>query len=523
VTARTTIRRAPIRRASVLVAALTAAALVLSGCSTWFTGTGAGTGAGPSTPTGEQVDPSLEKFYDQVIDWQPCDSGFYCATATAPLDWSNPSGDTVKLALIKKPATGGTRLGSLFVNPGGPGASAVDFVQQSADFAVHPEVQQSYDVIGFDPRGVGHSDAVHCLTDSQRDAYLYDIVPGDRGSQSWLDGQEASAKTFADGCQANTGPLLQFIDTQSTTHDLDMLRAAVGDTKLNYLGYSYGTFLGAEYAQNFPTHVGRMVLDGAEDPSSSSFDITESQAVGFESALKAYLTDCASRSGCWFTGTADQGLAEVQTMLAQVDKSPIRNSDGRELGSNTLLTAIFYPLYSKGNWPALDQLFASVEKGQTSVAFQLADAYNDRNANGTYADNLIEAFTAISCADYPTTTDPTVIAQQNQQLIAAAPTIGPYWTYGDIGCAAWPYPSTRTPAAVSAPGSGPILVVGTTNDPATPYKWAQALASQLDEGHLVTFHGEGHTAYNSSSCVADTVNAYFLQGTVPSADPDCTS
>ncbi|MCS5735507.1 alpha/beta hydrolase [Herbiconiux daphne] len=521
-------RRTPARRALTALTIAAVALLALSGCTTWFTGAqngfgGATSAPATSTPTGEDVPADLQPFYGQVLDWESCGGPFLCADATAPLDWSNPGGDTVTLALIKKPASGGTKLGSLFVNPGGPGGSAYDFVQQSADFAAHPSLQSSYDLIGYDPRGTGHSDAVHCLTDAERDAYLYDIIPGERGSQEWIDAYTKAAKDFADKCAENTGPLLEFIDTDSTTHDLDMLRSVVGDPKLNYLGYSYGTFLGAAYAENFPDKVGRMVLDGAEDPASSGFDISISQAAGFENALKNYLTACVNGSDCWFDGSADDALTRIQQLLAQVDQSPIRASDGRELGSSNLLTAIFYPLYNEGNWPYLDDLFSSVEDGQADFAFQLADAYNSRNSDGTYADNLIESFNAISCADYPATTDPAVIAKQNADLIAASPTVGPYWTYGDIACAQWPYPSKRVPAPVTAAGSDPILVVGTTGDPATPYKWAQALAAQLENGHLVTFEGEGHTAYNSSNCVADVVDAYFLDGTVPSSDPDCTN
>jgi pimeloyl-ACP methyl ester carboxylesterase len=514
------------RRTAATLALTVTAVLALSGCTPWIVSMGGGgSGAAPSvsTPTGEEVEPGLEPFYGQELDWEPCSGGFQCATATAPLDWAHPEGDTIDLALIKKPATGSERLGSLFVNPGGPGASAYDFVEQSPDFAVHPSVQTSYDLIGYDPRGTGHSDAVSCLTDSERDSWLYDLVPGERGSAEWIENMTKASREFGEKCAKKTGSLLEHIDTESTTRDLDMLRAAVGDEKLNYLGYSYGTFLGALYADNFPEKVGRMVLDGAEDPTSNGFDITISQAAGFENALKNYLADCADRSDCWFSGDADTALTGIQKLLAQVEKSPIRASDGRQLGAGSLLTAIFYPLYSESSWSYLDTLFTSVADGDADFAFQLADAYNSRNPDGSYADNLIESFTAISCADFPATSDPAVIARQNDELVKASPTVGPYWTFGDLGCAEWPYPSTRTPAPVTAAGSEPILVVGTTGDPATPYKWAEALAGQLENGHLVTFEGEGHTAYNSSSCVSDVVDAYFLDGTVPADDPECTS
>ncbi|UFS57811.1 alpha/beta hydrolase [Subtercola endophyticus] len=513
-------------RALALAAAAVSAALVLSGCSTWFSsasGATDGQSAGASTPTGEKVDAALQPFYDQSLDWSSCNGSFECATATVPLDWSNPSGDTISLALIKKPAGGGTKLGTLFVNPGGPGVSAVDFLKNSADFAVDPVLQKQYDVVAFDPRGVGASSAVSCVTPKQMDAYLYDITPGAHGSAEWQAAAKASATAFGAGCEQKTGALLGHVDTESTVRDLDALRASVGDTGLNYLGYSYGTFIGSEYANLFPTKVNRLVLDGVVDPTSTSFDSTLGQAKGFEGAMRAYLADCLAGSNCPFSGTVDNASTQVQALLNAVDKSPITASDGRKLGSSSLLTAIFYPLYSKDSWPYLSQMIAQVKQGNADLAFQLADAYNGRNTDGTYQNNQTEAFTAINCLDYPAVTDPATITKQNTELIAASPTFGPWWTYGDIGCAAWPVPATRTPGPVSAPGAKPILVIGTTDDPATPYEDAQSVAKQLESAQLITFVGEGHTAYNSSSCVHSLVNQYFLTGAVPSSDPKCTS
>ncbi|MEF2978724.1 alpha/beta hydrolase [Subtercola sp. YIM 133946] len=515
------------RRAFALVAVAAAAALVLSGCSTWFgTANGGTTGqaAGASTPTGEKVDAALQPFYDQSLQWATCNDTFECATATVPLDWSDPSGQTVTLSLIKKPASGsGQKLGTLFVNPGGPGVSAIDFLRDSTDFAVDPVLQAQYDVVAFDPRGVGASSPVTCVTPAQMDAYLYDITPGEHGSAEWQAAAKKTATQFGAGCEAKTGALLGHVDTESTVRDLDALRASVGDTGLNYLGYSYGTFIGSEYADLFPTKVNRLVLDGVVDPTSTGFDSTIGQATGFEGAMRAYLADCLSGSNCPFSGTVDNAAKQVQTLLKAVDASPIKASDGRELGSSTLLTAIFYPLYSKDSWPYLSQMIAQVKQGQADAAFQLADAYNGRNSDGTYQNNQTEAFTAINCLDYPAVTDDATIAKQNAELIAASPTFGPWWTYGDIGCASWPVPATRTPAPVSAPGANPILVIGTTDDPATPYEDAQSVAKQLESAQLITFVGEGHTAYNSSTCVHGIVNQYFLTGAVPSSDPKCTS
>ncbi|RFA22831.1 peptidase [Subtercola boreus] len=510
------------------------AVLALSGCTTWFASGGSGSGAasgsgqstgapaGTSTPTGENVAADLKPFYDQTLAWTDCDNGFECTTAVVPLDWSAPTGDTITLALIKQPAKSGTRQGTLFVNPGGPGVSALDFVKDSVDFAVDPSVQQQYDIVGFDPRGVGASSAVTCVTSAQMDAYLYDIIPGKRGSAEWLTAANASAKAFGDGCKSGTGALLGTIDTESTVRDLDALRASVGDTGLNYLGYSYGTFIGGEYATLFPDKVRRMTIDGVVDPTSTGFASSIGQAKGFEGALKAYLTDCLQGSGCPFSGSVDNATMQVQTLLNAVDTTPITASDGRKLGSASLLTAIFYPLYTQSSWPYLSQMIAQVKQGNAELAFQLADAYNGRNADGSYQNNQTEAFTAINCLDYPAVTDAATIAQQNAELIAAAPTFGPWWTYGDIGCANWPVPATRTPAPVSDTGAPTILVVGTTDDPATPYEDAVAVSKQLTGSQLITYVGEGHTAYGTSSCVHSLVDEYFLTGDAPSSDPRCT-
>jgi pimeloyl-ACP methyl ester carboxylesterase len=512
------------RRIAGIVAGIVAVAIALSGCSTWFDSVGSTGTIATSTPVVEDVAPALQPYYSQVLDWTNCGGGMQCTTAKAPLDWNDPARSTVELALVKQPATGGgARLGSLLVNPGGPGGSGYEFIKDSVDFATSEALQAQYDVVGFDPRGVGRSTAVKCGTSAQLDSYNFGIPSGARGSDEWLSGFTTLSTDFANQCAQSSGELLKYVDTVSAAHDLDLLRAILGDSKLNYFGYSYGTFLGSTYADLYPTKVGRVVLDGALDPTSSGFDVSVGQAVGFEGEIKAYLKACLSGpSDCPFSGSVDDGVAKIAQLLAQVDKSPIRANDGRELGSASLITAIVYPLYSPSSWSALSDMFSSVMDGKADKAMQLADGYYGRNPDGSYSDNSTEAFVAINCLDYPYTTDPAVIAQQNADLIAAAPTIGPYWTYGDIGCSVWPDKSTRTPHPVTAEGAPPIVVVGTTGDPATPYKWAQSLAGQLSSGRLVTFVGDGHTAYGSSSCVQGVVDKFLLTGDAPSSDPRCT-
>ncbi|MEC5183038.1 MULTISPECIES: alpha/beta hydrolase [Cryobacterium] len=500
------------------MAAAVAVTLGLTGCVTWFMPQPA---PSTSTPTGEKVDAPLDPFYSQVLQWSDCDNGMQCSTVSAPLDWEDPAAGSVDLALVRQPATG-DRLGSLLLNPGGPGGSGYEFVKASVDYATDAALQERYDIVGFDPRGVGKSSAVACYEPAQMDEYLYGIADAERGSDAWVQELEASATDFAASCSDETGALLGQVDTRSAARDLDLMRSVLGDAQLNYLGFSYGTFLGATYAELYPDKVGRLVLDGALDPSTSNFEVTSTQALGFENALRAYLTDCLAGSACPFDGTVDDAMATISALLASVDASPITATDGRQLGANALLTAIIYPLYQATAWTNLSDMFEGVLQGSADGAMQFADGYNGRNPDGSYRDNSTEAFTAINCLDYAYNDDLTSMRAEAAQIEQIAPTIGKYMAYGDISCSSWPHAFAGERQAIHATGAAPILVVGTTNDPATPYVWAQNLAEQLDSGQLVTYEGEGHTAYNkSNACVNDTVDSYLIDGIVPAADPMC--
>lgn len=274
-----------------LVASSLVLAVTLSGCVSMFLPQQSSRNT--STPTGESVSAELAPFYSQVLTWKRCEGTFQCATAKVPMDWKNPSSAKIEIALIraissKKP------MGSILVNPGGPGASGYNFVRDSLDFAVDSKLSGNFDIVGFDPRGVNKSSAVSCYDNpSEMDAFLFDIPAdaGPVGSDSWLDAGDAANKEFGEACLKHTGELLGFVDTVSAARDLDLLRAILGDEKLNYLGYSYGTFLGATYADLYPEKTGRLVLDGAIDPSTTDYEVTETQAVGFEKALRAYIAD----------------------------------------------------------------------------------------------------------------------------------------------------------------------------------------------------------------------------------------
>ena len=523
-------RRPPFVSRVLVVAAVAALALLLSACTA---------GTTPADKTGELPISELRtpmtsflatSYYRQVINWESCDTHLQCGDVAVPIDWQHPTGDSVEVSIIRHRATG-KRLGALLVDPGGPGDSGTELVDDGVDNAVDATVAKHYDVIGVDPRGVGLSTPVKCLNDKQQDAYLYAPTVGAVGSKGWIADERKRATTLADACDHNTGPLIAHIDTVSAAHDLDVIRAALGEKKLNYLGYSYGTYLGTVYAGLYPQNVGRMVFDGPYNPweDSGGSGIDDSQAVGFDDDLKAFLRACLAESAeavghstCPMTGTLANAEKTVEGLLASADAHPIPDSDGRVLDGATLATGISDALYDTSEWPKLSEAFTQVIAGNAKEAFALADEYNDRASDGTYDDNAAAAFTAISCLEDGHAVDLKFDARELAKLKKDAPMMGQYNAYEDIPCSGWKYGPTAFPEPIHASKAGPILMVATTGDPATPYGDAKDLAEQLVTSHLVTYHGEGHTAYDlGHACVDQAVDDYLDSGIVPKSDPEC--
>ena len=507
-----------VQRRSVAVFATVAGAVLLAGC----------TIAAPAEREPVESPAGLEQFYQQQLDWNDCEPrGMECTTVTAPVDWSDPSGGDIELAVVRLSTDSGDRVGSLLMNPGGPGGSGVELVQQAAEYVTSDALRDSFDIVGWDPRGVGQSTGVSCYDDADMDAFLYGVPVNPAGSDAWLAEQVEAEKKFSAACADNTGPLLGTIDVESNARDMDLLRAVLGDESLNYLGFSYGTSFGAHYAELFPQNVGRLVLDGAIDPALGSSETFTVQMGGFENAFRAYLADCLTGENCPFTGTLDEALAQASALFAGVEGRALKADDGRQLTASTLGTALSYPLYDEASWPSLSQMLDELDAGDATLALQLADGYNSRNDDGSYADQSMAVYTAATCLDSTFTGGLDATKATLAAIEAAAPTVGKYVAYGDwvhidIACQNWAYPSVVTPHAIAADGAAPILVLGTTNDPATPYAWAQAMAGQLDSGVLVTREGEGHTAYaQGNDCIDGTVDAYLVDGTVPKADPLC--
>ncbi len=508
---------------ALLVACVAAfVALSLAGCQL-LPLFGDSTSSSTSTPTDESVDAALEPFYRQTVVWEPCERGMQCASVSAPLNWDDPAEGTIDLAVIRSRATG-ERLGSLFVNPGGPGGSGWDFVAYSS----FPGLSEAYDIVGWDPRGVSRSAPITCYTeDADRDESLYGTFESPYDTAGWIDELTAASEEYAAACLQNTGPLLAHIDTVSTVRDLDLMRAVLGDEKLAYLGYSYGTKIGATYAELFPDKVGRMVLDGAVDPMLSDFEGLKTQMAGFESAFRAYMASCLSEDMCPFAGTVDAALGQARDLIESVGRQRLVADDGRVLDEATIATAVAINLYSESYWPDMTIMFADLRAGDPNSAFTNADYYNSRNPGGGYDGNSVDAYQAITCADGDFLDDPASTLERVAEIDEAAPTIGRFFTYDDFAvldvlCTHWPVPVSTPPSEYDAAGAPPILVIGTSNDPATPYSWAQSLADQLDSGVLISYEGEGHTIYNQGvSCIDDVVDAYFVRGTVPSSDPFC--
>ncbi|MEZ0577714.1 alpha/beta hydrolase [Nocardioides sp. MH1] len=471
-----------------------------------------------SAPTADgDVPDGLESFYSQQIDWQSCGSD-QCGTLQVPLDYSDPSGKTIGIAVEMSPATG-QRIGSMVVNPGGPGAPGTD-TATDADFYFAPELRESYDIVGFDPRGTGDSSPVDCLSDAELDDY----VAGDPDPDTPAEVRDFSDEqaSFWEECKAKSGDLGAHVSTIEAARDMDVLRAALGEDQLPYFGFSYGTRLGATYATLFPQNVGRFVLDGAVDPSLSTLDGAVSQAKGFETALRSYLKDCVDQGDCFLGDSVDAGLKTIKDLLASIDAKPLPTDSDRELTVGNAFYGLVTPLYAKDNWTYLDQGLQEALDGDGSTLLFLSDFYGSRNDDGTYADNSLEAISVINCLDDPWSIAPKQVPKYYPRFEKASPTFGDVFAWGLVACNGDPFRSTEPDLTIDGAGAAPIVVIGTTRDPATPYEEAQAMADQLESGVLLSRDGDGHTAYNKgNACIDDAVHAYFIDGTVPTDGTQC--
>lgn len=477
-----------------------------------------------AAPTVKKLDaqgenPDLQEFYNQTVNWKPC-GALFCAKVAAPMDYQNPkSGQRVEISMVMVPSPN-RNAKNVLINPGGPGGSGVATVRDSASYFFTNRLMREYNIIGFDPRGVGESTpAVNCFENTAQQ---------DEKNSVWHDldtpaGREAALSDFsalAQRCQKLSGDILKFVDTDSASRDMDIMRQALGMEKLNYIGYSYGTYLGAIYADNFPKKVGRFVLDGIMDPSLNVNEVSRGQAVGFEKSTREFLSKCVNGLfKCPFTGDVDKQFDQLMNFLMSLADSPLPTSDPDRLLTLPLaFTATIGPQYTVATWSMLaSALNDAVQEGDGSTMLLLADMYNSREG-GKYTDNSSSAFTAINALDYVPVGTEADWEKENALVLKEAPHFGRLMNWASLGMDLWPVPGKPENKRVTNPKlDAPIMLIGTTGDPATPYPWAQHLAETWKDTRLVTFQGWGHTAYNTSApvCITNLVDTYMIDGTIP--------
>jgi pimeloyl-ACP methyl ester carboxylesterase len=450
-----------------------------------------------------------------ALAWTPCDDGFACATLDVPLVEDDPAQGTVPLALTRLPAADpDNRIGSIVVNPGGPGASAVDFLQSSWAHVL-PVVRERFDLVAFDPRGVGRSAPVRCAGTGELDRWFgLDPSPDDAAE---LDALVQGGAALTAGCARGAGRLAGHLSTREAVADLERVREAVGDEQLTYLGYSYGTTIGAAYVDRFPDRVRAMVLDGAFPQSLTWEQVLTGQATGFEGALTSFLDDC-ERTACDYRRQVGGGLlpAAFDRLTARLDGAPLPGDATRDVGPGQLFLGVAAALYDRETgWPALAAALSAAERGDGAPLLALSDSYLGRGPEG-YT-NANDANLVVNCSDRPWPREPAAYVALSERLARSAPRFGPAVALSGLPCATWPAPAAEQPGAVTGKGAAPVVVVGTTGDPATPYAWAVALADELESGVLLTSRGEGHTVYavDGPSCVVEALDAYLLTLEVP--------
>ncbi|MET7684117.1 alpha/beta hydrolase [Streptomyces sp. NPDC005423] len=446
-----------------------------------------------------------------------------CATLKAPLDWSKPKGDTIGLALIRAQADGpaGRRIGSLVFNFGGPGGSGVTTLPAFGDD--YAKLRTRYDLVSFDPRGVGRSAGVRCESDAQLDTYFQqDATPDDATERTQL---LRNTEQFNAACEKNSKKMLPRVRTTDAARDMDLMRQVLGDDKLHYFGISYGTELGGVYAHLFPRRVGRAVFDGVVDPTQNSEQGSLAQAKGFQLALDNFARDCTSKTMDCPVGDSAQDVKDrIAKFLESLDSKPIPGIFPRKLTQTAATNGIAQALYSKDFWQYLTEGLQQAYSGDGKVLMLLSDSLNGRSENGQYS-NITAANIAINCADDKPRYTADYVEGKLPEFRAASPLFGDFLAWGMTSCTGWAVPGAADHPDVSAPGSAPILVVGNTGDPATPYEGARKMVDALGKGVGVelTYKGQGHGAYDSKNkCVQSAVNNYLLAGKVPAAGTVCS-
>jgi len=503
-------------RTRLAIAALLVVALATSACS--------------DLPVGSPS-PTASFIPSGTIDWQSCpvtdpvtggNPELLCATITVPRDYLTPDGPTIELAVALLPAADqANKVGPLLLNFGGPGASGINILAESGRGVVPAEIGNRFDLVSWDPRGVNRSAPVECLTDTEMDDWA--AMPGIPNRPTSTDWTAAlnDAQWFADKCKAGTGEMLAYIGTTASARDMESIRVGLGVPKLSYLGFSYGTALGAVYATLFPASTGNLILDGAVDMAPTDESEYGEQGVSIQGALNRLFAWCDADTACPFGGGNTR--VAFDALMNSLDDKPIELEDGRSLNSVLAWTGVVMTLYNRDYWDYAVQGLAGASEGDGYLLTLLADAYLDRAEDGTYESNIMEAFPAISCIDSPTTPSIARYTAIYEKFVSKAPDFAAGQASSGLLCGVWPYKSADPlPAIVNGAGAAPILVVGTTGDPATPYAWSQRMADLLESGRLLTYVGEGHTGVGGkSACIDEAAITFLISGTLPPEETRC--
>ncbi len=452
------------------------------------------------------------------IAWEDCGGGFECADFEVPYDYDAPDGRVFLLPLIRRPArVPEQRIGSMLFNPGGPGGSGISFIK-AAWLTMPAPIADRFDLVGFDPRGqAGSTPSIDCVDDLGSFVAL-DLTPSDTAQEQDI---KDSMNAFVAGCAQRSGELLQYVGTDHIVQDIDHLRQALGDEKLTYVGFSYGTFLGAMYADRFPEHVRALVLDAALDPALDGAQFIEGQARGFEAELEAFFDDCASKPTCAFYSGGDPRTA-YDTLLASIEAAPLAVAGkNRSVGPGEFMYAVSAPLYRPGQWNKLSSALARAATGDGAGLLDLADGFSGRKSDGTYA-NLLEVYYGVLSIDVAFPKDLAIYKAMTDKLEIDAPRLGAYFPFTAYPSGQWPVASWRTPAPVTASGAAPILVLVATHDPATPEAWGVSLANQLSSGVLLKRDGRGHVSFlRGNSCIDSAVTSYLVDLQTPADGTVC--
>ncbi len=470
-----------------------------------------------STSGTSSIDDATKPFEPSPIDWDPFDDEVDVAALDVPVDYADPDGPTFELFLAKYNALDpDNRIGTLLVNPGGPGFGGSDLAFFASQIFDQPLLQR-FDIVGWDPRGTGESEpAIDCIDDYDRYFNEIDSTPDTDEERELL---VKTAREFAAECAAKNADTIEFVGTNSSARDMDSIRRALGEDTISYFGFSYGSELGATWATLFPDTVRAAVLDGAADPEADPLESSLQQIAGFEASLTTFLAQCSEREACPFHNDGDAETA-FDGLLADLDENPLPSLDDRPpVNRNVAVTGIVQAMYSETFWPALEQSLTAAARGDGSGLLQLADSYYQRSPDGTYG-NELEAFQAISCADTADRKSIEETDEENALFYGVAPRLAPEGSAGGYFCTFFP-PAVDPRVDIDAAGAGPIVVIGTTGDPATPFDSTVRMSNILEDGRLIIVEADQHTGYGVNRCVIDVVNDYLIDLVSPLDETEC--